>query len=260
MCPVNAISLTLNGERHVPVQAYEAFPEIIESTTFDPTVFDWSLKDFVIENCPGNVISYDEEAQTLVIDYALHPLSAVRGRQQWRIHGGATVGRHRYTAPKACVEGCFACADICPTRALHVNDEGELVLADYYCIKCGACMQICPVKPIIEMEDVVLQSQGVTQVKSVPRITNAEALPIYVERWRVRHHPVQSGTWIQALAKLADDKASMVEIERKRAIKRRDLIVALKGDRELQEREARRRDELLRALKGGEEHVDKAKH
>lgn len=121
-------------------------------------------------------------------------------------------------------------------------------------------MQICPVKPIIEMEDVVLQSQGVTQVKSVPRITNAEALPIYVERWRVRHHPVQSGTWIQALAKLADDKASMVEIERKRAIKRRDLIVALKGDRELQEREARRRDELLRALKGGEEHVDKAKH
>jgi len=261
MCPVNAISLTLNGERHVPVQAYEAFPEIIESTTFDPTVFDWSLKDFVIENCPGNVISYDEEAQTLVIDYP----HCIRCRQCEVASNGAFTVEQPWEGTvtlrrEACVEGCFACADICPTRALHVNDEGELVLADYYCIKCGACMQICPVKPIIEMEDVVLQSQGVTQVKSVPRITNAEALPIYVERWRVRHHPVQSGTWIQALAKLADDKASMVEIERKRAIKRRDLIVALKGDRELQEREARRRDELLRALKGGEEHVDKAKH
>ena len=61
---------------------------------------------------------------------------------------------------EACVEGCFACADICPTRALHVNDDGELVLADYYCIKCGACMQICPVKPIIEMEELGLAERG----------------------------------------------------------------------------------------------------
>ena len=45
-----------------------------------------------------------------------------------------------------CVEGCLACADICPTRALHIDEEGELALADYYCIKCGACMQVCPIK------------------------------------------------------------------------------------------------------------------
>lgn len=261
MCPVNAISLTLNGERYVPVQAYEAFPELIESNTFDPTVFDWSLKDFVIDNCPADVISYDEEAQALVIDYP----HCIRCRQCEVASDGAFTVEQPWEGTvtlrrEACVEGCFACADICPTRALHVNDDGELVLADYYCIKCGACMQICPVKPIIEMEEVVLQSQGVTQVKSLPRITNASELPIWVERWRVRHQPVQSGAWIEALAKLADDKASMVEIERKRAIKRRDLIVALKGDRELQEREARRRDELLRALKGGQEHVDRDKH
>ncbi len=52
MCPVNAISMTLDGESHVPVQAYEAFPLLIESQTFDPDAFDWSLKDFVIDNCP----------------------------------------------------------------------------------------------------------------------------------------------------------------------------------------------------------------
>jgi len=26
-----------------------------------------------------------------------------------------------------CVEGCLACADICPNRALHIDESGELV-------------------------------------------------------------------------------------------------------------------------------------
>jgi DNA-binding phage protein len=40
---------------------------------------------------------------------------------------------------------------------------------------------------------------------------------------------VQSGAWIQALLKLADEKAGMVEIDRKRALRRHDLILSLKG-------------------------------
>jgi len=63
------------------------------------------------------------------------------------------------------------------------------------------------------------------------RIANTEELPVYVERWRVAHTPVQSGAWTQALLKVADDKAGMVEIDRKNALKRRDLIAALKGGR-----------------------------
>ena len=35
--------------------------------------------------------------------------------------------------------------------------------------------------------------------------------------------------WIDALRQLADDKAGAVEIDRKRALHRRDLIIALKG-------------------------------
>jgi Fe-S-cluster-containing hydrogenase component 2 len=133
------------------------------------------------------------------------------------------------------VEGCLACADICPTRALHINDEGELVLADYYCIKCGACMQICPIKPEMEEYEMQVEAYGVKKTVENTRITNADKLPVYVERWRVNHTPVISGAWTQALLKLADDKAGMVEIDRKRALKRRDLIMALKGGREIAE-------------------------
>ena len=253
VCPVNAISMTLNGEDHNPVLAFEAFPIFVESNDFDGEVFDWNRKDFVIDNCPTDVISYDEEEDTLLIDddhcircrqCEVASDGAFEVVQPWE--GTVTLRREQ------CIEGCFACADICPTRAIHINDEGELVLADYYCIKCGACVQVCPVEAEYEDQEVTLRSQGVVYSKTLTRITNSDTLPIWVQRWRVRHYPVQSGAWVEALAKLADEKAQMIEIERKRAIKRRDLIVALKGGRELQEAEQARKEKLLAALNGGE--------
>ena len=65
------------------------------------------------------------------------------------------------------------------------------------------------------------------------RITNAGELPVWVERWRIRHTPVQSAAWIEALNKMADDKAGAVEIDSKRALKRRDLLKALAGGKTL---------------------------
>jgi len=236
MCPKNAITLTINGERENPVLAYGAFPELIQSTTFDKEQFDWSRKEFVIDNCPTNVISYDEAQDTLVVDDE----HCIRCRQCEIASDGAFQvvqpwqGKVELRREK-CVEGCLACADICPTRALHIDDEGELALADYYCIKCGACMQVCPVKPDYEEYEVTFESQGVTKTVTHQRITNANELPVWVERWRVQHQPVQSAAWIEALSKLADDKAGAVEIDRKRALKRRDLLKALAGSRALLE-------------------------
>ncbi len=258
MCPKNAISLTLNGEPHNPVLVHEAFPKLIESNTFDKEAFDWSRKDFVIDNCPTEVISYDEENETLVVDdehcircrqCEVASAGAFHVEQPWE--GTVTLRREK------CLEDCFACADICPTRALHINDEGKLILADYYCIKCGACMQICPIKPEVEDYEVTLTSQGVTYTKTLQRVTNANEMPIWVERWRVRHEPVQSGAWVEALAKLADDKAGMVEIERKRAIRRHDLVVALRGAKVFDEIPGHERPELIEALKDGEAFVEK---
>jgi ferredoxin len=234
MCPKNAITLIINGERENPVLVNGAFPDLIQSTTFDKEQFDWSKKDFVIDNCPTDVISYDEEQDTLVVDDA----HCIRCRQCEIASGGAFQvvqpwqGKVELRREK-CVEGCLACADICPTRALHIDDAGGLVLADYYCIKCGACMQVCPVKPEYEEYEVTFESQGVTKTVIHQRVTNADELPIWVERWRIGHTPVQSAAWIEALGKMADDKAGMVEVDRKRALKRRDLLKALVGGRAL---------------------------
>ena len=234
MCPKNAVTMTINGQRENPVLVYGAFPDLIQATTFDKEKFDWSRKDFVIDNCPTEVIIYDEAKDTLVVDDE----HCIRCRQCEIASDGAFQvaqpwqGRVELRREK-CVEGCLACADICPTRALHINDEGELVLADYYCIKCGACMQVCPIKPEHEEYEFTFESQGVTKTIIRQRITNAEELPVWVERWRVRHQSVQSAAWIEALNKMADDKAGAVEIDSKRALKRRDLLKALAGGRAL---------------------------
>ena len=233
VCPKNAITLTINDKRENPVLMYDAFPALIQSNVFDRDKFDWKKKDFVIDNCPTDVISYDEEQDTLVVDDE----HCIRCRQCEIASGGAFQvvqpwqGKVELRREK-CVEGCLACADICPTRALHMDDDGELILADYYCIKCGACMQVCPVRPEIEEYEVTFESQGVTKTVSHTRITNAEELPIWVERWRVRHEPVRSAAWIEALGKMASEKAGEAEIDSKRALKRRDLLKALKGAKE----------------------------
>jgi 4Fe-4S ferredoxin len=235
MCPLSAIEMTVNGQPENPVIQYEAFPRLTQSTEFDKEKFDWSRKDFVIDNCPTGVISYDEKEKTLTVDdehcircrqCEIASNGAFKVQQPWK---GSVVLRC-----ELCVEGCLACADICPTRALHIDEQGALVLADYYCIKCGACMQICPVKPQMEEYEITVEAYGVTKKVKHQRIVNSEELPVFVERWRVAHEEVQSGAWIQALLKLADDKAGMVEIDRKRALKRADLIRSLKGGRAIE--------------------------
>jgi len=230
ICPLHAIDITINGKVENPVLNYGAFPEVCGNITFDKSQFDFSLKDFVIDNCPTGAISYDEENNTMAINYE----DCIRCRQCEVASDGAfkviqpwqgSVELHR----DKCIEGCFACADVCPTRALHINDDGELVLADYYCIKCGACMHNCPIQPEFEDKEFTFESQGQTLTRTHQKLLNPDDLAIKVERWRVVHEPVKSAAWIEALRKLADDKASAVEIGRKRALKRKDLILALRG-------------------------------
>lgn len=229
-CPVHAIDMKVNGKNEIPVLKYEAYPEIRGHLTFDKSQFDFSLKDLVINNCPTNIISYDEENDTMAIQYE----DCIRCRQCEVASNGAFEVTQRWQGSvelhrDRCVEGCLACADVCPTRALHINDDGELVLADYYCIKCGACMHACPIQPEFDEEEFSFESQGMTLTRTRQVLKNEDQLAIKVERWRVNHQPVQSAAWIEALRKLADDKASAVEIDRKRALKRRDLIEALRG-------------------------------
>ena len=230
ICTVHAITMQVNDKPENPVLKYAAFPEVRGHLNFDRESFDFSLKDLVINNCPTNIISYDPEQDTMVIKYE----DCIRCRQCEVASNGAFKVTQRWQGSvelhrDRCVEGCLACADVCPTRALHINDEGDLVLADYYCIKCGACMHACPIKPEFVEEEFSFESQGLKLTRSYQKLVNPDQLAINVERWRTQPTDIKSAAWIEALRKLADDKASAVEIDRKRALRRKDLIKALRG-------------------------------
>lgn len=237
MCPKHAITIEINGEWENPALKNGAWPALRESTLFNKDAFNWDRKEFVINNCPTNVISEDAANRTLVVDDA----NCIRCRQCEIASDGAFQVTQPWQGSMAlqrekCVPGCLACADICPTRALSIDDKGQLILADYYCIKCGACMQVCPVKPSVEEYDVSFTSQGVTKTIKHQKITNSKEIPIFVERWRIRHEPVESGSWVEGLLKMADERAEMIEMDSKRALKRRDLLTALLGGREIAEK------------------------
>jgi len=230
ICTVHAITMSVNGQPENPVLKYEAFPEVRGHLNFDKDSFDFTLKDLVIDNCPTNIISYDEHKDTMAIKFE----DCIRCRQCEVASQGAFTVTQRWLGSvelhrERCVEGCLACADVCPTRALHINDEGELVLADYYCIKCGACMHACPIKPEFSEEEFSFESQGLTLTRSYQKLINGDQLAIKVERWRTQPTDTKSAAWIESLRKLADDRASAVEIDRKRALRRKDLIKALRG-------------------------------
>lgn len=234
MCPKHAVEIKINGKWENPVLTQEAFPEPIESTLFEKSSFDWDRENFVVTNCPTNVINFDPAEDTLIVDDA----NCIRCRQCEIASNGAFKVTQPWQGSVAlkrelCVEGCLACADICPTRALHIDEDNKLQLADYYCIKCGACMQVCPKKAVTEEYDVTFEAYGVQKTVKHTRIVNEDELPIWVERWRFQHKPIESGAWVAAILKLADEKAGAMEIDSKRALKRRDLLTALVGGKTL---------------------------
>ncbi|MEA4811936.1 MAG: 4Fe-4S binding protein [Anaerolineaceae bacterium] len=229
-CPTHAICITINGKKENPVLDYGVFPEFLSKTVFHQELFNFRLKDFVIDNCSVDVISYDAERKTMRVDFE----NCIHCRQCEVASDGAFTVEQAWAGSvelheERCLPGCVACTEICPTSALTQNNEGKVCLADYYCIKCGACMQICPIKPQYEEKEFEFESNGVRVKRSYQELSNADDLAIKVERWRVNHSPVSSATWVEALRKLSDDKAKAVEIDRKRALKRKDLIIALRG-------------------------------
>jgi Fe-S-cluster-containing hydrogenase component 2 len=81
--------------------------------------------------------------------------------------------------PEACPAGCHACADICPSNALH-REDGGVRLRERLCIFCGACRNVCPVEGALE-----------------------------IRRERIAHHPVRSHLWTEMQGKLVSREAKL---------------------------------------------------
>ncbi len=205
LCPVNALSLTVNDEPEIPVVKWEAFPTLIKEITVEVGKCKPDCGLACQESCPVEcievVVERDERGEIVrILDVKIDrerciycvqcqvacPEGAIAVTKPWE-------GRFTLDVTR-CPEGCRACVDICPTDALLMK-EGQPVFDERFCLYCGACQEVCP-----------------------------EEGAIVVERHRILHTEVKSAAWTAALEKLISVEAAALELEAKSQAKRRQVL------------------------------------
>ena len=194
LCPTHALSLAVDGQARLPILEMDVFPRLEQEIAVAVAACSPDCGLACQPACPREAIAVHAERDAegrvqAILDVAIDrdlctyctrcavacPTGALTVRQPWR-------GRIRLLAER-CPAGCRACADLCPNQALTVQ-EGRVVLDERFCTFCGGCRQVCP-------------SEGA----------------LTVLRSGVRHAPIRSGAWYEALEKLVSPVALAQDLE-----------------------------------------------
>jgi 4Fe-4S ferredoxin len=201
ICPFGAIILSMNGDEWVPVFEKEAFPQLVREVTVDET------------KCPVDCTKCEEACPLKLInvtfDEALRRVQVKINREycpdcrlcEDKCPKGAITTKKIFTGSMVmntdkCPRNCHDCVDVCPVpEVLSISENGKVKVDEKFCIYCGACKVVCPVE-------------------------NA----LILQRYSVRHTPVNSGAWNKALEKLATVSEVSKELRTKSSMKVRDTI------------------------------------
>jgi 4Fe-4S ferredoxin len=182
LCPMNAISIEIDGQEKVPVIEKEVFPNIFKRIDIEVSKCNPVCKLVCQEKCPVKALQVivkreEPEGEKIIavnIDRklciyckqcevacplgAVHVIKPMKGSVELNIN--------------LCPQGCQACVDICPSKAIIINHEGKPKIDQEFCIYCGACEEVCPEKAV------------------------------KVVRTSILHSEVKSGAWNEALEKI----------------------------------------------------------
>jgi 4Fe-4S ferredoxin len=211
LCPTHALQLTVDGQARVPVWEMDVFPRLGQEAHADVPACRTDCGLACHEACPRQAVTVrteqDEKGRVRAIlavevnehecTYCTHcalacPSGAFAVVKPWRGRIHLDTGR--------CPEHCRACADLCPHRALAAQDDGHVALDERLCTYCGACQRVCP-------------SEGA----------------LTVQRSSVRHAPIRSGAWFEALEKLVSPVALAQELDGASQARRRAVVRFVPG-------------------------------
>jgi 4Fe-4S ferredoxin len=183
LCPSNALQTEINGRQTIQVVEANVFPSLLKKIDVDLKKCDLACKLTCQDSCPTKAVEVALEKEK---NGDILRIQDVRVDTRLCIFCGkceAVCSQNAIQVTKPfsgslkfdsslCPTGCQVCADVCPSKAISLNSNGNPVVEDLFCIYCGACIEACPKKAIS------------------------------LVRTRVLHTETTSGAWLAALEKL----------------------------------------------------------
>ncbi len=204
-CPYGAINVTLNGKRNSNVVEKECFPELVRDIKIDtkncPKDCHACVEACPLEQLKVTKVTYDgkpvENLDALTPSQRKHVVVNVDIPKEkcptckaceYKCPPGVIKMRKTFEGKIAldqskCPEGCHDCVDVCPITGTLEFSDGKVQVNEATCTYCGACKVVCPVD---------------------------EALT--VNRTKVLHKEVHSGTWNKALERITSPAGSVKEL------------------------------------------------
>jgi 4Fe-4S ferredoxin len=181
LCPTNAIKMTKNQKEIIPLVEFNVFPLILNETNVKLEKCDISCNLICSKDCPMEAIEIklkEEGNKTRIIDLKIDKEKCVFcGKCQLvcpkeAIHVNKTFEGKVVVNIEFCPINCKVCMDICPSKAISLDNKSKPIITEETCIYCGACQEVCPEKTI------------------------------EVKRTKILHQDIKSAAWLLALEKL----------------------------------------------------------
>lgn len=214
LCPLNALDMEVDGKEIATFVKNEVFPVLLKKISITKKKCDPDCNAKCQEECPTEAIKVAkkfEDKQEQRIDVEINEALCIyckRCELACDYHAiqvkRPIMGSVKFNAAD-CPEGCIACAEICSTHAIQIENGKPKILSEF-CIFCSACQKVCP-KNAIE-----------------------------VTRDWIFHTDVTAGAWLTALRKLTSVKTVAKELRvkcgqrRKSAVRGRERQLHLKSE------------------------------
>jgi 4Fe-4S ferredoxin len=217
-CPYGAVKVNLNGIRDLSILAKESYPQLIKDIVVKTKKCDKSCVECEAV-CPLQLIKISKvgyDGKPVQDISKLSPLGQKRVQVtvdiqkqycptcracEFRCAPGAIAIKKVFEGnlsinQEKCPPGCHDCVDVCPIKGTLTIREDKKVYADELtCTYCGACKNVCPAP---------------------------EALK--VNRTKVNHTPIHSGTWNKTLERLTSPENAAKEYKAQATRTRRELV------------------------------------
>ena len=182
LCPLNALTMKLDGKENFTIVQNEAFPVLLKEIKVLKEKCDSECKLACQEECPTEAIKVSiknsETGKKLEITgVEINESSCLYCKrcelacnQNAILVKKPFMGRIKLNAD-VCPKECMACADICPTHAIQI-ENGKPQVTEAFCIFCSACEKVCPKEAIEVCRDWIFH----TEIKAAAWLTALKKL------------------------------------------------------------------------------------